>query len=139
LDEIIGPDDHSTWNKDVLYRVLRACIITGVVKRVNDDKHFALTESDAMLTSNHPSHARDLVKFFTEPETTNALSKLANVTRREGISGIDLTYGVDFFTMLALPNHDQYSHLFNEAGFHFKQLYPVQAPSSIIEGIWNKH
>jgi hypothetical protein len=39
LDEIIGTDDHSTWNKDVLYRVLRACIITGVVKRVNDDKH----------------------------------------------------------------------------------------------------
>ncbi|CAF4014975.1 unnamed protein product [Rotaria sordida] len=115
LDEIIGTDDHSTWNKDVLYRILRACVVTGVVKQVNDDKHFALTESGAMLTSNHPSHARDLIKFVAEPETTSALSKLVNVTRRESISGIDLTFGVDFYTMVALPAHEQYSHTFNGA------------------------
>ena len=64
LDEIIGIDGHSVWNKDVLYRILRACTVIGVVKEVNDEKHFALTESGAMLTSDHPSHARDLFKFF---------------------------------------------------------------------------
>lgn len=115
LDEIIGADDPSTWNKEVLYRILRASIVTGVVKRVNDDKHFALTESGAMLTSNHPSHARDLLKYFTGLEYTNIISKLANVARREGTNGVALAYGVDFYTMVSLPIHEQFSDVCNGA------------------------
>ena len=33
----------------------------------------------------------------------------------------------------------EYQQLIEQAGFHFKQLYPVEAPTSIIEGIWTKH
>jgi hypothetical protein len=115
LDEIIGTDNNSTWNKDILYRILRASVFTGIVKQVNDDKHFALTESGVMLTSNHPSHTSDFLKFHMGPETTSALSKIANVTRREGVSGIDVASGADFYEMVALPIHNQYSHVFNGA------------------------
>ncbi len=36
-------------------------------------------------------------------------------------------------------SQQEHQQLLQQAGFHFKQLYPVQAPSSIIEAEWNKH
>lgn len=130
LDEMIGTDDSSTWNKDVLCRIIRAYI----VKQVNDDKYFVLTESGAMLTSNHPLHACDLVKFFLEPETTSTFNKLSNVTRREGVSSIELAFGVDFYAMLTLPIHEQYSHLFHGTLTAFSQYAGDKLASAVDFG-----
>jgi hypothetical protein len=75
VEEIID-DDRSTWNKEMLYRILQACIDADIVKRVNDDQHFVLTESGAMLTTDHPSHAHDLIAFYFGSQCNRAADKL---------------------------------------------------------------
>jgi hypothetical protein len=54
VEEIID-DDRKQWNSQLLYRILRACVYGGIVQLVNDDKHFILTSSRIMMTSDHPS------------------------------------------------------------------------------------
>ena len=115
VDEIINKGGQSTWNKEILYRILRPCIDAGIVERVNDDKHFVLTESGAMLTSNHLSHARDLIKLMLGPEITSTASQLSSLARGEGPSGTFLTYGVDLYTLLSRPDQKEYLDTFNGA------------------------
>ena len=103
VEEIMG-DDQAKWNKDLLYRLLRPCIDAGIVKKVNDDKHFILTESGMMLTTDHPSHASDLIKLFFGFEWSNVTDKLANIVRGEGANGFILTHDVDFYTFLSRPD-----------------------------------
>lgn len=83
LTEMIDTDDSSTWNKDVLYCIIRACI----VKQVND----------AILVSSHSSYACDFIKVFLGFETTSAFIKFSNAARRQGVSGTELAFSVDFY------------------------------------------
>jgi hypothetical protein len=75
IEEILS-DNRKQWKSDLLDRVLRACIYAGLVKLVNDDKHFILTESGMMMTSDHLSHVRHHVRFIFGPIFTGASQQL---------------------------------------------------------------
>ena len=117
--EIIG-NKRPEWNCDLLYRVLCACIDVGIVERVKtviDDKHFVLTPSGMMLTSNHPSHARDLIRFYLGPTSNCAGYQLLNLVRGQctgdGFAGI--ASGLDIITFLSQADNQDLRGLFNGA------------------------
>jgi hypothetical protein len=116
VQEIMG-DERLNWNTDLLYRVLRSCVDAGLVERVNDDKHFVLTESGRMLTSDHPSHARDLLRYILGPLINSAANQLPNIVRNEGAgSGIArVTGGLDLYKFFSQPDQQHLSAIFSGA------------------------
>ncbi|CAF3906656.1 unnamed protein product, partial [Rotaria sp. Silwood1] len=116
VQEIIG-DDSLNWNADMLYRILRSCVDAGIVEKVNDDKHFALTQSGRMLTSDHPSHARDIFLYALEPLITSAANQLPDIVRNQDTgSGIArVTNGLNLYQFLSQPNQKHLSNIFSNA------------------------
>ena len=118
-EEIIG-DDESKWNSALVHRILRACVDAGLVEQVKnniDDKHFVLTESGMMLTSNHPSHIRDLIRWTCGPIHTNASTHLPDIVRGEGSgSGIArISDGLDLYALLYQPQNQHMLKAFGGA------------------------
>lgn len=116
VQEVIGCE-RSDWNADLLYRILRSCTDAGIVERVNDEKHFVLTQSGRMLTSDHPSHARDLICWMLGPLNTSGAYQIPNLVRNEGTgSGITRVLGgIEMYTFLSQPDQRGLLDLFNGA------------------------
>jgi hypothetical protein len=117
--EIID-DNHPEWNSALLHRILRACVDAGIVEQINngiDDKHFVLTQSGMMLTSNHPSHIRDLIRWCCGPVHNGASGQLPALVRGEGTgSGIArISGGLDLYTFLCQPNNQDTLKIFTGA------------------------
>ena len=105
------------WNETLLHRVLRSCTDAGVVERVSDEKRFVLTESGQMLTSNHPSHARDLIRWMLGPLHTTGACQMPNLVRNEitGSGIAQVTGGIDVYTFLSRPEQKDLLDTFNNA------------------------
>ena len=116
IEEILG-NDREQWNSQLLYRILRACVSADIVKFVNDDKHFVLTSSGEMMTSNHPSQVRDHIVFTLGPLMTSAYQQLPKMVRGEGTgSGIArVTDGLDLYTLLSQPEQKEFFSVFSGA------------------------
>ncbi|CAF4081091.1 unnamed protein product [Rotaria sordida] len=116
VQEIMS-DERSSWNADLLYRVLRSCADGGIVERINDDKHFVLSQSGRMLTSDHPSHARDFLRWILGPLNSNAGNQLPNLVCNEGTgSGFTrFTDGLDLYTFLCRSDQSDLMTIFNGA------------------------
>lgn len=116
VDEIIG-ENEKQWNKDLLYRILRACIYGDIVKHINDDKHFILTSSGMMITSDHPSHIRDHIRFTFGPICTGSILQLPNIVRGDGIgTGVArISNGLDFYTLINQPDQKEFLSVFSGA------------------------
>jgi hypothetical protein len=114
IDEIIG-DDRKQWNKQLLDRILRACVYGGIVKLINDEKHFILTPSGMMMTSDHPSHVRDLLLFTFGPVQIGACHQLTNITRGEGTgTGVArISGGLDLYTLMGQPDQKDLLSVFS--------------------------
>ncbi|CAF2830080.1 unnamed protein product [Rotaria sp. Silwood2] len=116
VQEIIG-DDRPQWNSDFLYRILRACIYGGIVKSINDDKHFILTPSGMMMTSDHPSQVRNFIRLAFGPKISSASLELPNIVRGEGAgSGIArVSGGMDMYTLMGQPDQEEFLSIFSGA------------------------
>ncbi|CAF1349980.1 unnamed protein product [Rotaria sordida] len=116
VQEIIG-DDQPQWNRDLLYRILRACIYGGIVESIHDDKHFILTASGSMMTSDHPSHVRDFIRLVFGPISNSCSLQLPNMVRGEGTgSGIArVSGGMDMYTFMAQPDQQEFVRIFSGA------------------------
>ena len=132
VEEIIG-DDREQWNSQLLLRIIRACASGGIVKQVNDDKHFILTPSGMMMTSDHPSHVRDHVLFFFGPLVNSAFEHLPNLVRGEGTSSgvARVSNGLDFHTLLSEPNEKELYSIFSGA----ITALSMQTGANLINGV----
>ena len=116
IEEIIG-DDREQWNSQLLLRIIRACASGGIVKQVNDDKHFVLTPSGMMMTSDHPSHVRDYVLLVYGPLTNGTFLQLSKMIRGEGTgSGVArVTGGLELYGLLTQPDQKELHSIFSGA------------------------
>ncbi|CAF2993677.1 unnamed protein product [Rotaria sp. Silwood2] len=132
VEEIIS-DDQQQWNRDLLYRILRACIYVGIVESINDDKHFILTESGIMMTSDHSSHVRDLIRFSFGPICSSASLQLPNMVRGEGTgSGIArVSGGLDFYTLMSQPDQEEFLQIFSGA----MTAFSIQNGSQLVTAV----
>ncbi|CAF2570076.1 unnamed protein product [Rotaria sp. Silwood2] len=132
VEEIIG-DDRPQWNRDLLYRILRACICGGLVESINDDKHFILTASGSMITSNHPSHARDFIRFCFGPMCSSASLQLPNMVCGKGTgSGIARVSGdVDIYTLMGQPGQEEFLQIFSGA----MTTFSMQSSSLLVTAV----
>ena len=81
------------WNAEFLYRVLRTVSDADIVREIKSNQtiepektnRFELTEDGRLLTSNHPSKARELICLQSSPLMKNGLSYLPQLVR-EGYS-----------------------------------------------------
>ncbi|CAF3652129.1 unnamed protein product [Rotaria sp. Silwood1] len=135
VEEIIG-NDQPQWNRDLLYRIVRACIYGGIVESINDDKHFILTTSGIMMTSDHPSHVRDLIRLNFGPMCTSAGLHLPNMVRGEGTgTGIArVSGGMDFYTLMSQPDQDEFLKLFSGAMTAFSMQNGSQLVTAVDFG-----
>jgi hypothetical protein len=131
-EEIIG-DDRQQWNSQLLYRILRACVYSGIVKLINDDKHFILTDSGMMMTCDHPTQARDFIRFFFGPMNTSASQQLPSLVRGEGTgTGVErISGGFDFYTFLGQPDQKELLSIFSNA----MTTFSVQAGAKLVDCI----
>ncbi|CAF0922055.1 unnamed protein product [Adineta steineri] len=111
-------NDEIEWNADILHRALCACTDVGLVERVKntiDDKHFILTSSGRMLTSDHPSHARDYVRYYLGPMSSNIGYQLIKLVRGQckGTGFAEASGGLDLYTYLKQPENQDYLRLYN--------------------------
>ncbi|CAF3747344.1 unnamed protein product [Rotaria sp. Silwood1] len=132
VQEIIG-DNSLNWNSDMLYRILRSCADAGIVEKVNDDKHFVLTQSGRMLTSGHPSHARDFLLYALGPLVTSAANQLPDIVRNQGTgSGIArVTNGLNLYQFLSQPNQKHLSDIFSGA----MAAVSISSGKSLVENV----
>lgn len=118
-EEIIT-NDRLEWNSCVLHRILRLCADVGIVDRVtngNDYDHFLLTESGKMLTSDHPSHTRDLMLLTLGPFVDKLSSQMPRIVRGEGSdSGVArVSGGIDFYTLYSQDDQKDLLSIFSGA------------------------
>ncbi|CAF4852082.1 unnamed protein product [Rotaria sp. Silwood1] len=132
VEEIIG-DDRPKWNSQLLYRILRTCVYGGLVESINDDKHFILTQSGKMMTSDHPSHVRDHIRWSFGPIFTGACLQLSDIVRGEGIgTGIArISNGLDFYTLMAQPDQKELLSMFSGS----MTTFSTQTGSQLVTGV----
>jgi len=132
VEEIIG-EDRKQWNSQLIYRILRACVYAGIVELVNDDKHFVLTESGIMMTSDHPSHVRDNVLYTFGKIYIGANQQLPNIARGEGTgTGVARAFGgLDLYALLSQPDYKDFASRFNGCMTSFSMQTSVQLVKSI--------
>ncbi|CAF1393587.1 unnamed protein product [Rotaria sordida] len=132
VEEIIG-DNKLQWNRDLLYRILRACIYSGIIETINDGKHFILTTSGIMMMSDHPSHVRDFIRFSFGPLCTRASLHLPNMVCREGTgTGIArVSDGKDFYTLMSQPDQEEFLKIFSGS----MTIFSMQNGSQLITTI----
>ena len=116
IEEILSKD-RSNWNSDILWRILRCCADGGIIAIVNNGKGFLLTESGKMLVSNHPSHARDLIRWYLSPLIGKSVDQAVGVVRGQctGTALEQITGGLDIYTFLHQPNQKNLLTKFNGA------------------------
>jgi hypothetical protein len=132
VQEIVG-DDRPQWNSDLLYRILRTCIYGGLVETTNDDKHFILTQSGMMMTSDHPSHVRDHIRWSFGPIFTGACLQLPNIVRGEGTgTGVArISGGIDFYTLMGQPDQKELLSMFSGS----MTTFSMQTGSRLVAGV----
>jgi hypothetical protein len=132
IEEIIG-DDRQQWNSQLLYRILRACVYGGIVELINDDKHFILTQSGLMMTSDHPSHVRDHTLFIFGPVLSGASLQLPNIVRGEGTgTGVArVSGGLDFYTLISQPDQKEFLSIFSGS----MTTGSVQTGANLVAGV----
>jgi hypothetical protein len=130
--EIIG-DDRPKWNSGLLNRILRTCTHADLVKSVNDEKHFVLTESGVMMTTDHPSRVRDHIRWSFGPIFTGACLQLPDLVRGEGTgTGVSrITGGVDFYTLMGQSDQKELLSMFSGS----MTTFSTQTGSRLVNGV----
>ncbi|CAF0955385.1 unnamed protein product [Adineta steineri] len=127
IEEIVNTDKQK-WNNDLLKRILNVCVYAGIVKLINDDKHFILTESGQMMTSDHPSHVRDLIRFMFGSVLTNASLQFHKIVYNQTDDKVD---SFDMFTLLNKCNDKEFLSIYNGA----MTTMSIEAVIKLVDGI----
>jgi len=132
IEEIMG-DDRQQWNSQLLYRVLRTCVCGGIVELINDDKHFILTQSGSMMTSDHPSHVRDYILFSLGSVLYGASQQLPNIVRGEGTgTGVArISGGYDLYMLLSQPDQKELLSIFSGT----MTTWSMQCGTKLVAGV----
>lgn len=96
---------------DRLFRVLRAATRMGLVT-LDRRGRFIATRIGRVLRTDHPSHSRELVRYFTSRCNRDAWSGLAE-TVRTGENGFGKAHGTDVWTWF--ENHPEERETFGRA------------------------
>ena len=126
LSEING----NTWNAEFLYRLLRVVADINIVQQLtlnNEDStesanpenelRFKLTDDGQLLTSNHPSRTRDLVRHSFSSTIEKPSAYLPDMIRdgyKNG-TGFELAFGMNAFDYLKDEKYQQQSVLWSNA------------------------
>lgn len=121
--------DAQGWNKECLYRILRAVTTAGILEEIQVDcadnnqnpediACFRLTDDGRLLTSDHPSKVRYLLRWELSPllkATSNYLPKLVQHGFENGNGFNQLSGHKHIFEYLADETNKEMSQFFNEA------------------------
>ena len=132
IEEIVG-NDRRQWNSQLLYRILRACVYGGIVELINDDKHFILTETGRMMTSDHPSHVRDLIRYTFGALYTEACQQMPSLVRGEGSeTGVArILGGLDFHSVMSQPDQKELLSTFTGAMI----VFSAKLAAELVDGV----
>jgi hypothetical protein len=113
----------NSWNAEFLYRLLRVIADADIVKESNADGEnsnkydhpeetirFQLTEDGLLLTSNHFSKARDMIRIELSPhteKTTEYLPSLIKFGYKNGTS-FEQAFGCSFFEYMGKEENKEY-------------------------------
>ena len=119
------------WNSEFLYRVLRAVADANILSEIqyNDVEsiepakvnRFKLTEDGYLLTSNHPSKARNVLRWEFSPLLRMSSNYLPELVRTGYVNGNGLdqiTGHRPIFDYLKDEQNRELSHCFDEAMTH---------------------
>lgn len=120
----------NNWNAGFLYRLLRVIADADIIKELNDnDKdpnryncaediiQFQLTDDGLLLTSNHRSKARDMIRLDLGPSTEKVscfLPSLIKFGYKNG-NGFEQAFGCSLFDYMQKEENKEYTSIFNNA------------------------
>lgn len=149
LSKLNGND----WNAEFLYRLLRAIADVGIIKQLNKDNEdfnkcvcpeatiqYELTEDGLLLTSNHSSKARDMVRVDLGPHAEKSAAYLPNVIKfgyKNG-NGFEQAFGCDVFEYMQKEENKDYADTFNNSMVAYTNLEMSSILSLIDFARFNK-
>ncbi len=120
-------------NEDNLYRLMRFLASVDLF-REEANRHFANTETSALLAQNHPESLRSLVLFYSG-EMSRSFDQLATCVK-EGKAAFDITYQQPVFAYF--KDHPNAGKRFNEAMKEKSQIVITSCMSAYDFGKFSK-
>jgi hypothetical protein len=120
----------NNWNAEFLYRLLRVIADVDIIKVINTDNEnsgkdslpeetiqFYLTEDGLLLTSNHFSKVRDMIRFDLAPDSEKISAYFPSLIKfgyKNG-NGFEQAFGCNVFDYMQKEENKEYLCLFNNA------------------------
>ena len=134
----------NNWNANFLYRLLRFVADADIVKAVNTSDEtanqsdhleetirFQLTDDGLLLTSNHFSKARDMIRIEFNPngEKTYAYAPSLIKSGMKNGASFEQAFGCDMFEYMKKDDNKEHATLFNNS----MVTYSIHTISSMAE------
>ncbi|CAF2712605.1 unnamed protein product [Rotaria sp. Silwood2] len=137
----------NNWNAEFLYRLLRVIADADIVKQLNNDDdnsikyshpeeiiQFQLTEDGLLLTSNHFSKARDMIRLDLGPNTEKVSTYFPSLIKfgyKHGNS-FEQAFGCSIFDYMQKEENKEYANIFNNSMVAYSN-YMTSSIVSVID------
>ena len=149
----ISQSNGNNWNAEFLYRLLRVIADAGIVTAVetNDDNRnkinrpeetigFQLTEDGLLLTNDHFSKARDMIRIELNPNVERSYAYLPSVIKDGYKNGnsFEQAFGCSIFDYMQKDENREYTNLFNNSMLTYS-VHLIESMVSVVDfGRFNK-
>ncbi|CAF2120157.1 unnamed protein product [Rotaria magnacalcarata] len=146
----------NTWNAEFLYRLLRVIADVDIVKEIinngndNEDSNrkscpeetvqYQLTDDGLLLTSNHSSRARDMIRLDLGPHADKVSTYLPSLIKfgyKNG-NGFEQVFGCSLFEYMQKEENKEYANIFDNSMVAYSNLVTSSIVSLIDFTRFNK-
>ncbi|CAF1247348.1 unnamed protein product [Rotaria sp. Silwood1] len=139
--------NENSWNAEFLYRLLRVIADADIIKEINNDGHnsnkyshpeeviqFQLTDDGLLLTSNHFSKTRDMIRLDLGPNAEKISTYLPSLIKfgyKNGNS-FEQVFGCNVFDYMQKEENKEYANMFNNSMVAYSN-YTTSSIVSLID------
>ncbi|CAF4788670.1 unnamed protein product [Rotaria sp. Silwood1] len=139
--------NENSWNAEFLYRLLRVIADADIIKEINNDGHnsnkyshpeemirFQLTDDGLLLTSNHFSKTRDMIRLDLGPNAEKISTYLPSLIKFGYTNGnsFEQVFGCNVFDYMQKEENKEYANMFNNSMVAYSN-YTTSSIVSLID------